>query len=161
SRDNCTSNPKIFLSCLVIGRFLARFGFGFARLALAFGFWSFAARFDLSLFASDFAFMGKPETNRPEKHNLSRGLDGNIKTIQLQKSEDQMTSGGNLPRTGVSYVISGDHFMKNSKRIRILCVDDHPVVRDGVAAIIGTQSDMTVVDEAVDGEQAVAKYREH
>ena len=42
-----------------------------------------------------------------------------------------------------------------------MCVDDHPVVRDGIAAIIGTQADMRVVDEADNGSTAVAKYREH
>lgn len=51
--------------------------------------------------------------------------------------------------------------MKKPKRIRILCVDDHPVVREGIAAIIGTQPDMRVVDEADNGSTAVAKYREH
>jgi DNA-binding NarL/FixJ family response regulator len=51
--------------------------------------------------------------------------------------------------------------MKKAKRIRILCVDDHPVVRDGIAAILGTQPDMRVVDEADNGSTAVAKYREH
>src|SRR5262245_39822865 len=51
--------------------------------------------------------------------------------------------------------------MKKPKPIRVLCVDDHPVVRAGLIAIIGTQSDMTVVDEAGDGQTAVAKYEEH
>jgi two-component system NarL family response regulator len=40
-------------------------------------------------------------------------------------------------------------------------VDDHPVVRDGLRAIIESQSDMLVVDEAGDGQACVAKYREH
>jgi DNA-binding NarL/FixJ family response regulator len=51
--------------------------------------------------------------------------------------------------------------MKKAKSIRVLCVDDHPVVRDGLRAIIGTQPDMTVADEAGDGLECIAKYREH
>jgi len=51
--------------------------------------------------------------------------------------------------------------MKKTKRIRVLCVDDHPLVRDGIAAVIGTQPDMRVIDEAGDGQAAITKYREH
>src|ERR1700722_16978148 len=51
--------------------------------------------------------------------------------------------------------------VKKIKAIRVLCVDDHPGVRDGLRAIIETQSDMTVADEAGDGEMSIAKYREH
>ncbi|MEO7001820.1 MAG: response regulator transcription factor [Ktedonobacterales bacterium] len=39
--------------------------------------------------------------------------------------------------------------------IRILVVDDHPIVRDGLVAILSTQADFTVVGEAGDGEDAV------
>jgi DNA-binding NarL/FixJ family response regulator len=42
--------------------------------------------------------------------------------------------------------------------IRILTADDHPVVRTGLSALIATEPDMCVVDEACDGAQAVALY---
>ena len=44
-----------------------------------------------------------------------------------------------------------------SESIRILVVDDHPVVRDGLTAMLNTQSDFEVVGEASDGEEAVRK----
>jgi two-component system, NarL family, response regulator len=48
----------------------------------------------------------------------------------------------------------------NSK-IRILVAEDHLVARVGVSAIINCQPDMVVVAEAVDGKQAVERFRKH
>jgi DNA-binding NarL/FixJ family response regulator len=45
--------------------------------------------------------------------------------------------------------------------IRILSVDDHPVVREGIAALIGRQSDMELVAEACNGREAVEQFRTH
>ena len=45
--------------------------------------------------------------------------------------------------------------------IRVLVVDDHPVVRLGIATIIDTQPDMTVVAEAGDGDEAITLFRKH
>ena len=50
--------------------------------------------------------------------------------------------------------------MAENTAIRILVVDDHPVLRDGVAAILETQSDMTLVGEARDGAEAIVRFRE-
>ena len=48
----------------------------------------------------------------------------------------------------------------NDPKIRILVVDDHPVLRDGVAAIVQNQADMEMVGEARNGEEAVERFRE-
>lgn len=45
--------------------------------------------------------------------------------------------------------------------IRIMTVDDHPLLRQGIAAIIKTQPDMQLVAEACDGEEAVTQFRAH
>jgi len=44
--------------------------------------------------------------------------------------------------------------------IRVLIVDDHPMVRDGIAGLLARQDDMEMVGEAADGAEAVAMFRE-
>ena len=51
--------------------------------------------------------------------------------------------------------------MTGSAPIRILVVDDHPVVRQGVAVLVGSQSDMTVIAEASNGREAIQQFRAH
>jgi DNA-binding NarL/FixJ family response regulator len=46
-----------------------------------------------------------------------------------------------------------------SARIRVLCVDDHPLVRDGIAFALQLHSDIELVGEATNGEEAVAKFK--
>jgi DNA-binding NarL/FixJ family response regulator len=45
--------------------------------------------------------------------------------------------------------------------IRILCVDDHRIVREGIASLIDRQPDMRVVASAASGEEAVDLFLEH
>src|SRR5580704_8334830 len=46
------------------------------------------------------------------------------------------------------------------RRISVLVVDDHPMLREGVAAVLQLQDDMLLVGEAEDGAAAVALYRQ-
>src|SRR5512143_3248155 len=48
--------------------------------------------------------------------------------------------------------------MLNPYSIRILCVDDHRIVREGLSLIIGRQPDMEVVGSASSGEEAVEMF---
>jgi len=48
-----------------------------------------------------------------------------------------------------------------TQKIRVILADDHPVVRDGLAAIVNQQPDMQVIAEAEDGDAAIALYNTH
>jgi len=50
--------------------------------------------------------------------------------------------------------------MTTTAKIRVLCVDDHPVVREGIAAIIGLQPDMTMAGTAATGREAIERFVE-
>lgn len=49
----------------------------------------------------------------------------------------------------------------SSKQIRILIADDHPIVREGLGALVSSQQDMQIVGEAANGKQAVQQFLLH
>jgi DNA-binding NarL/FixJ family response regulator len=50
--------------------------------------------------------------------------------------------------------------MTSTRRIRILCVDDHPIVREGLTSIVAMQPDMEIVGAAESGADALRIFRE-
>jgi DNA-binding NarL/FixJ family response regulator len=48
-----------------------------------------------------------------------------------------------------------------TKKIRVLAVDDHPLLREGIAAVIDGEEDIELVAEATNGEEAIDLFRQH
>ena len=51
--------------------------------------------------------------------------------------------------------------MSATPRIRVFCVDDHPLMREGIATVIKNEPDMQLVAEASTGHDAIRGFREH
>jgi DNA-binding NarL/FixJ family response regulator len=51
--------------------------------------------------------------------------------------------------------------MSSEKKIRILVVDDHPFLREGIVGAINSQSDMALIGEASNGQEAIEQFRLH
>ena len=49
----------------------------------------------------------------------------------------------------------------HARRITVLCVDDHRIVREGLRMILNSEPDMTVIDAAATGSDAIMRYRRH
>src|SRR5512138_2119236 len=49
----------------------------------------------------------------------------------------------------------------NIKQITVLAVDDHPLLRQGIAALIADERDMKLVAEATNGREAIQQFRAH
>ena len=54
-----------------------------------------------------------------------------------------------------------DKWASSPNLIRILTVDDHPLLREGIAFLVKSQQDMELVAEASDGEEAIEQFRRH
>jgi DNA-binding NarL/FixJ family response regulator len=50
--------------------------------------------------------------------------------------------------------------MTNTPRIRVLCIDDHPIVRDGLISIVNLQPDMEIVGAAGSGAEGLSMFRD-
>jgi DNA-binding NarL/FixJ family response regulator len=50
--------------------------------------------------------------------------------------------------------------MSEAQRIRVLCVDDHPIVREGLTSLVTLQPDMEIVGAAESGAEALRMFRE-
>jgi DNA-binding NarL/FixJ family response regulator len=51
--------------------------------------------------------------------------------------------------------------MEPSPRIRVLCVDDHPLIREGIASTLHIENDMELVANAANGCEAITEFRKH
>ena len=51
--------------------------------------------------------------------------------------------------------------MTGEPKVRVMSVDDHPLLREGIAAIINNEADMTMVAQASGGREAIQCYRDH
>jgi YesN/AraC family two-component response regulator len=48
-----------------------------------------------------------------------------------------------------------------TKKISVLAVDDHPLLREGIAAVISGEKDIELVAEAANGQEAIDLFRRH
>lgn len=86
--------------------------------------------------------LGDPTPSRGEAERLTS--DANNDPCVVESLQEQRT-----------------YAAEELSRIRVLCVDDHPLVQEGIASVINAQPDMLVVAQAFNGCEAIKRFREH
>ena len=51
--------------------------------------------------------------------------------------------------------------MSEKERIRVLSIDDHPLVREGIATMVNDQPDMRMIAQGASGKEGIERFREH
>src|SRR6202000_1611771 len=88
----------------------------------------------------------------PDFRYSSMARDRCLKTSRVGDGEP-------FPRS-VRFIEVRSKKMNTGKAIRVLSVDDHPLLSEGIATLINNQPDMTMVASAPSGREGILRYRE-